>query len=40
VWVVLRDLHGKIVATWDEGRWFTPYESLRYVQEIVRESAR
>jgi hypothetical protein len=26
----------RLVATWDEGRWWTPYESQRYVQELVK----
>lgn len=32
---VLCDRDGKIVATWDRGRWWTPYESARLVQDIV-----
>jgi hypothetical protein len=34
---VLRDPEGEIVATWDEGRWWTPAESRAFVAEIVAE---
>ena len=32
---VLRDPAGKIVATWDEGRWWTPSESDEFQRRIV-----
>ena len=34
---VLRDPGGKIVATWDEGRWWTPTESAEFLRQIVAE---
>ncbi len=33
---VLRDSDGKIVATWDEGRWWTPDESRQFHDALVR----
>jgi hypothetical protein len=35
--IVLRDEQERIVATWDEGRWFDAYESARYVREWARK---
>jgi hypothetical protein len=35
LFVVLRDPSGKIVATWDEGRWWTPEESARFTAALV-----
>ena len=37
---VLRDPEGRIVATWDEGRWFTPEESQAYVQRLTEQLKR
>jgi len=34
---VLRDPDGTIVATWDEGRWWTPEESARFVEVLTSE---
>ena len=34
---VLRDTDGAIVATWDEGRWWTPQESEIFVTRIIAE---
>ncbi len=34
---VLRDPHGEIVATWDEGRWWTPSESGEFTRRLVAE---
>jgi len=34
---VLRDSVGVIVATWDEGRWWTPTESAEFLRQIVAE---
>lgn len=34
---VLRDPEGAIVATWDEGRWWTPEESARFVEALTSE---
>jgi len=34
---VLRDPVGRIVATWDEGRWWTPDESAEFLRRIVAE---
>jgi hypothetical protein len=34
---VLRDGHGAIVATWDEGRWWTPDESEAFVAQLIAE---
>lgn len=36
---VLCDSAGKIVATWDEGRWWTPSESAEFVRRIVAEGS-
>ena len=33
----LRDPAGKIVATWDEGRWWTPDESAELTRRIAAE---
>jgi hypothetical protein len=35
--VVLRDPSGAIVATWDEGRWWTPEESDAFSAAIAAE---
>ena len=32
---VLRDQDGRTVATWDDGRWFTPEESAAYVRALA-----
>jgi hypothetical protein len=32
---VLRDPEGGIVATWDEGRWWTPDESAEFLRQLV-----
>ena len=37
MWGALRDPEGKIVATWDEGRWWTPSESAEFVRRIIAE---
>jgi len=37
VFIVLRDETGAIVATWDEGRWWTPSESEAYTAVLVAE---
>ena len=36
-YLVLRDPDGVIVATWDEGRWWTPEESDAFTAAIVAE---
>jgi hypothetical protein len=33
----LRESDGQIVATWDEGRWWTPEESDAFLAAIVAE---
>lgn len=33
----LRDGSGRIVATWDEGRWWTPAESDAFLEVLVAE---
>jgi hypothetical protein len=33
----LRDPEGKIVATWDEGRWWTPEESAEFTRQLGAE---
>ncbi len=35
--LVLRDPQGNIVATWDEGRWWTPEESDEFTRQLVAE---
>lgn len=35
--IVLRDIGGSIVATWDEGRWWTPDESAEFQRQLVAE---
>ncbi len=35
--LMLRDATGSIVATWDEGRWWTPAESDEFTRQIVAE---
>jgi hypothetical protein len=35
--LVLCDPEGAIVATWDEGRWWTPDESAEFVRRIIAE---
>jgi hypothetical protein len=35
--LVLRDPQGTIVATWDEGRWWTPEESAEFTRQLVAE---
>jgi hypothetical protein len=35
--MVLRGPLGNIVATWDEGRWWTPSESAEFTRQIVEE---
>lgn len=37
--LVLRNPAGKIVATWDEGRWWTPSESRTFTRQLVHEYA-
>jgi hypothetical protein len=40
-WVyVLRDGDGRIVATWDEGRWWTPDESAEFLAALLAEAKR
>jgi hypothetical protein len=34
---VLRDATGQLVATWDEGRWWTPAESAEYLRRLVAQ---
>jgi hypothetical protein len=34
---VLRNPTGKIVATWDEGRWWTPEESAEFTRQLIVE---
>ena len=34
---VLRDPAGTIVASWDEGRWWTPDESDAFTQALIQE---
>jgi hypothetical protein len=34
---VLTDRTGNVVATWDEGRWWTPKESAEFLKQIVAE---
>lgn len=36
---VLRDTQGRIVATWDEGRWWTPEESDEFSRRILAGEA-
>lgn len=36
---VLRDRDGLIVATWDEGRWWTPAESAQFDAHLAAELA-
>jgi hypothetical protein len=36
-YIVLRDPQNAIVATWDEGRWWTAEESAAFVAAIVAE---
>jgi hypothetical protein len=36
---VLRDAEENIVATWDEGRWWTPDESAEFLRLIVADLA-
>jgi hypothetical protein len=38
VFIVLRNGGGSIVATWSEGRWWTPQESDRYSDALDAES--
>lgn len=35
---VLRDPEGAIVASWDDGRWWTPDESAEYTRRLGAES--
>jgi hypothetical protein len=35
----LRDPAGMLVATWDEGRWWTLEESAEFVRQLVQEAA-
>jgi len=37
---VLLDPEGKIVATWDEGRWWTPEESDLFTAQLIEEMER
>lgn len=37
VFRALRNREGVIVATWDEGRWWTPEESDAFIAAMVRE---
>lgn len=34
---VLRDSNGEIVAIWEEGRWWSQYESARLFQQYMKE---
>jgi hypothetical protein len=37
---VLRNREGAIIATWDEGRWWTPEESEAFTAALVAELRR
>jgi hypothetical protein len=35
--IALRNDEGKILATWDEGRWWTPQESDAFIRQLKKE---